>query len=136
MNLSGHPYLASMSLRSSFCTIAETDLTKLQRILNYMARVVTKSPPFTRRVPLLHSLHWLPVKYRVHLKIFLLTYNALHEGQPVYLHSPLATSLPSHSLRSNRGITECYGIASTTSYLNTDLAVASLNLATPRILEL
>ena len=32
--------------------VAETDLTKLQRILNSLSRVVTKSPPFTRTVPL------------------------------------------------------------------------------------
>ena len=85
--------------------IAETDLTKLQRILNHLARVVTKSPPFTRSVPLLRSFHWLPVKYRVHFKIYLLTYKALHEEQPAYLRSLIATSLPSRSLRSNRGIT-------------------------------
>ena len=85
--------------------IAETDLTKLQRVLNRLARVVTKSPPFTRSVPLLRSLHWLPVKYRVHFKICLLTYKALHEEQPVYLCSLIAISLPSCSLRSNRGIT-------------------------------
>ena len=42
--------------------IAETDLTKLQRILNRLARVVTKSSPFTRSVPLLRSFHWLLVK--------------------------------------------------------------------------
>ena len=51
------------------------------------------------------SLHWLPVKYRVHFKIYLLTYKALHEEQPVYLRSLIAISLPSRSLRSNRGIT-------------------------------
>ena len=85
--------------------IAETDLTKLQRVLNCLARVVTKSLPFTRSVPLLHSLHWLLVKYRVHFKICLLTYKALHEEQPVYLRSLISISLPSHSLRSNRGIT-------------------------------
>ena len=32
-------------------------------------------------------------------------YKALHEEQPVYLHSLLATSLPSRSRRSNKGIT-------------------------------
>ena len=73
--------------------------------LSRLARVVTKSPPFTDSVPLLHSLYWLPVKYRVHFKICLLTYKALHEEQPVYLRSLIATSLPSRSLRSNRGIT-------------------------------
>ena len=85
--------------------IAETDLTKLQRVLNRLARVVTKSPPFTRTVPLLRSLHWLPVKYRLHFKMCLLTYTALHEEQPVYLRSLIATSHSSRSLRSNRGIT-------------------------------
>ena len=85
--------------------IAETDLTKVQCVLNRLARVVTKSPPFTRSVALLRSLHWLPVKYRVHFKICLLTYKALHEEQPVYLRSLIAISLPSRSLRSNRGIT-------------------------------
>ena len=99
-----------MSSRFDYCNsllsgIAETDLTKLQRVLNRLARVVTKSPPFTSSVPLLRSLHWLPVKYRVHCKICLLTYKALHEEQPVYLRSLIAISLPSRSLRSKRGIT-------------------------------
>ena len=101
---------ALVSRRLDYCNsllsgIAETDLTKLQHVLNRLARVVTKSPPFTRSVPLLRSLHWLPVKYRVHYKICLLTYTALHEEQPIYLRSLIATSLSSRSLRSNRGIT-------------------------------
>ena len=101
---------ALVSSRLDYCNsllsgIAETDLTKLQHVLNHLALVVTKSPPFTRSVPLLRSLHWLPVKYRVHFKIFLLTYKVFHEEQPVYRRSLIATSLPSRSLRSNRGIT-------------------------------
>ena len=85
--------------------IAETDLPHLQRVLKRLARVVIKSPPFTRSVPLLRSLHWLPVKYRVHFKICLLTYKALQEEQPVYHRSLISISLSSRSLRSNRGIT-------------------------------
>ena len=101
---------ALVSSRLDYCNsvlsgIAETDLTKLQRVLSRLAHVVTKSPPFTRSIPLLRSLHWLRVKYSVHFKICLLTYKALLEEQPVYLHSLIAISLPSRSLRSNRGIT-------------------------------
>ena len=101
---------ALVSSRLDYCSsllsgIVETDLTKPQRVSNHLARVVTKSPPFTRSVPLLRSFHWLPVKYRVHFKICLLTYKALHEEQPVYLRSLIAISLPSRSLRSNREIT-------------------------------
>ena len=33
-----------------------------------MARLVTKSPPFTRSLPLLNSLHWLLVKFRIFLR--------------------------------------------------------------------
>ena len=101
---------ALVSSRLDYCNsllsgIAETDLSKLQRVLNRLACVVTKSPLFTRSVPLLRSFHWLPVKYKVYFKICLLTYKALHEEQPAYLRSLIAISLPSRSLRSNRGIT-------------------------------
>ena len=112
LDLDGAKLLANalVSSRFDYCNsllsgIAETDLTKLQRVLNRLARVVTKSPTFTHSVPLLRSLHWLPVKYRVNFKICLLIYKALHEEQPVYLCFLIAISLPSCSLRSNRGIT-------------------------------
>ena len=97
---------ALVSSRLDYCNsllygIADIDLTRLQRVQNQLARLVTKSPPFTRSLPLLRSLHWLPVRFRILFKINLLTYKTLREKQPVYLHSMLAASLPSRSLRSN-----------------------------------
>ena len=97
---------ALLSSRLDYCNsllygIADIDLTRLQRVRNQLARLVTKSPPLTRRLPLLRSLHWLPVRFRILVKINLLTYKTLCEKQPVYLHSMLAASLPSRSLRSN-----------------------------------
>ena len=76
---------ALVSSRLNYCNsilsgIADTDLTKLQRVQNRLAHVVTKSPPFTRSAPLLRSLHWLPVKFRVHFKICLLNYKTLSEN--------------------------------------------------------
>ena len=56
-----------------------TDLTKLQHIQSRLVHVVTKSPPFTRSVPLLYCLYWLPVKCRIFFKISLLTYKTLHD---------------------------------------------------------
>ena len=82
--------------------IADTDLVKLQCIQNRLAHVVAKSPPFSRSVPLLCSLHCLPVMFRILFKISLLTYKTLREKQPVYIHSMLDASLPSHSLGSNK----------------------------------
>ena len=96
--------------RHDFCNsllsgMADTDLVQLHRVQNRLAHVVTKSSPFTSSVPLLRSLHWLPVKFRIDFKICLLTYETLSEKQLVYLHSLLATPLPSRSPRSNKGIT-------------------------------
>ena len=81
--------------------IAGIDPTRLQRVQNQLARLVTKSPPFTHSLPLLRSLHWLPVRFRILVKINLLTCKTLREKQPLYLHSILAASTPSRSLRSN-----------------------------------
>ena len=99
--------IASITAICLLSGIAHTDLTKLQLVQNRLACacVVTKSQPFTRSVPLLHSLKWLPVKFCVDFKICFLTYIILREKQPVYLHSTLSTSLPSRSLRSSNGIT-------------------------------
>ena len=97
---------ALVSSRLDYCNslvygIADIDLTRLQRVQNQLAHLVTKSPPFTRSIPLLRSLHWLPVWFRILFKINLLTYKTLREKQPVYLHSMLAASIPSRLLRSN-----------------------------------
>ena len=97
---------ALVSSRLDYCNsllygIADIDLTRLQRVQNQLARLVTKSPSLTRNLPLLRSLQWLPVRFRILFKINLLTYKTLREKQPVHLHSMIATSIPSRSLRSN-----------------------------------
>ena len=62
-----------MSSRLDYCNsllygIANIDLTRLQRVQNRLAHLVTKSPPFSHSVPLVCSLHWLPVRFRTLLK--------------------------------------------------------------------
>ena len=90
---------ALVSSRLDYCNslfygIADIDLTRIQRVQNQLTRLVTKSPPFTRNIPLLRSLHWLPVRFRIFFKINLMTCKTLREIQPVYLHSMLAASIP------------------------------------------
>ena len=97
---------ALVSGRLDYCNslmygIADIDLTRLQRVQNQLVHLATKSPLFTRSLPLFRYLHWLPVRFRLLFKINLLTYETLREKQPVYLHSMLVASLPAHSLRSN-----------------------------------
>ena len=76
--------------------IADMDLTRLQHVQNQLARLVTKFLPFTRSIPLLHSLHWLPVRFRILVKITLLTCVKLRE-KTAYLasfHSGCIDSFP------------------------------------------
>ena len=56
-----------------------------QLVQNSLCRVVTRSSKFSHITPQLKKLHWLPVRYRVQLKIGLITYKILTQGQPVYL---------------------------------------------------
>ena len=100
------PATALVSGRLDYCNsllygIADIDLTWLQRVQNQLAHLVTKSSTFTRSLTLLRSLHCLPVRFRILVKITLLTYKTMREKQPVYLHCMLAASIPSRSLRSN-----------------------------------
>ena len=97
---------ALVSSRLDYCNsllygIADIDLTRFQHVQNQLVRLVTKSSPCTCSLPLFRSLHWLPGRFRILFKINLLTCKTLRGKQPVYLHSMLAASIPSCSLRSN-----------------------------------
>ncbi|KAI5105927.1 hypothetical protein C0J45_3624, partial [Silurus meridionalis] len=63
----------------------------------------------------LSSLHWLPVKFQIDLKLLLLTYKALNSLAPMYLSSLLTHYNPSRSLRSqNSGLLVVPRIAKST----------------------
>ena len=81
--------------------VTEKETSKLQGVLNCLARVVTKSPRFCHITPLLKSLHWLPVRYRIKFKLCSLTYQALTSGQPVYIRNMLQPSRKVRTLRSS-----------------------------------
>ena len=70
---------------SLFHNMPEKDIARLQRVQNCLARVVTNAPRFSRFVPILKRLHWLPVKFRIHFKICAITFRTLKENQPAYL---------------------------------------------------
>ena len=90
---------------SIYHNIVLKDLLKLQRVQNCLARVFTRSPLFSHSVPLLKSLHWLPVQYRIIYKICTITYQALSSKQPSYLYSLLTPARQSRQLlSSNRNL--------------------------------
>ena len=81
--------------------ISAKNLSRIQRIQNTLARVVTCSRSRSSSAPLLKHLHWLPVSARIHFKIALLTFKSLHTIAPSYLSSLIRPYVPSRALRSS-----------------------------------
>ena len=76
----------------------------LQLIQNAAAWVLTRTRKRDHISPVLASLHWLPVKFRIEFKI-LLTYKALHGQAPSYLTELIVPYYPTRTLRSlNAGL--------------------------------
>ena len=81
--------------------IPNREINKMQSVQNSLARVVTRSPRFCSVTPLLKSPHWLPVQFRIKLKIFTLSYKVIPSCQPVYLHNLLKPLNRTRDLRSS-----------------------------------
>ncbi|KAJ8390578.1 hypothetical protein AAFF_G00101840, partial [Aldrovandia affinis] len=71
-----------------------------QLVQNAAARILTRTKKYEHISPVLASLHWLPINYRVDYKVLLLTYKVLHGLAPSYLTDLLHPYNPPCSLRS------------------------------------
>ena len=85
--------------------LPDTMMTKLQRVQNTAARIVTRTARHDHITPVLKELHWLPVKYRVQYKLLVHTYKALYGQSPVYMRDMLEIYRPSRTLRSQNTMT-------------------------------
>jgi predicted nucleic acid-binding Zn-ribbon protein len=75
-------------------------LQKLQKIQNNGARIVSKTKRRQHITPVLKSLHWLPVEFRILYKIQLTTHKALNGRAPGYIRDLLQPYQPPRALRS------------------------------------
>ena len=84
----------------------ECHLHKLQRVQNAAARLVVQESRFCHITPLLNSLHWLPVKYRIVFKMLLTTFKAIHGLAPAHISelTSVRDTNGRHNLRSNNGL--------------------------------
>ncbi|KAF7705582.1 hypothetical protein HF521_020868, partial [Silurus meridionalis] len=90
-------------------------INKLQLVQNAAARILTRSRKYDHITPILSSLHWLPVKFRIDFKLLLLTYKALNGLAPMYFSSLLTRYNLPRSLRSqNSGLLVVPRIAKST----------------------
>lgn len=76
-------------------------LNQLQRVQNIAARIVAGKRKFDRIHPILKSLHWLPVQYRIQFKILQLTFKAIHHIGPDYICELITLYQTTRSLRSS-----------------------------------
>ena len=86
---------------SLFYGLPKYSINRLQKIQNSVARIVTRTSRSSHITPVLKSLHWLPVQYRINFKLCCITHRALSLKEPYYLNSLLINRLNSHSLRSS-----------------------------------
>ena len=97
--------------------LPDYQITRLQRVHNTAARILTRTQTFDHITPVLKDLHWLPVKQRIIFKIVTLTYRCLNDLAPRYLSDLLKPYSPTRSLRSSdtnllkvpKTRTKCYG---------------------------
>ena len=98
-----HSFVSSRldNFNSLLFGVPKHHLKKLQRVQNAAARVVTRSGKYEHITPVLMDLHWLPIVQRIHYKILLLTFKALHGMAPEYIQDLIKVSRKSRCLRSN-----------------------------------
>ncbi len=99
-----HAFITS---RLDYCNLLyyganQSSIGRFQMVQNAAARLLTGSRKFDHISPIFTSLHWLPVKQRIKLKILVAVFKALPGLAPAYLSDLVRCHNPSRALRSGK----------------------------------
>ena len=89
--------------KSLLTGINHKSLSRLQLVKNSAARLLTGFNRWLHITPVLASLHWLPVCFRIDFKNLLITFKARHGLAPEYIKDMLTPYKLVRSLRSAGG---------------------------------
>ena len=85
--------------------LPKKQIFKLQRVQSAAARLVVNIRKHSRITPVLRQLHWLPVDARIHFKVLLLTFKAIHRIALSYIQDLIKVKCKSsYNLPSNNAI--------------------------------
>ncbi|XP_052713809.1 uncharacterized protein LOC128187403 [Crassostrea angulata] len=114
-----------------------SSLSRLQRVQNTAARIITRTRKYDHITPVLVKLHWLPIEQRIQYKLILQAFKALHGTSPFYMQELVQVYKPNRSLRSENSMHLVQSRARTRSYGDRRLDVVSSTLweTFPKILD-
>ena len=97
---------AFITCRVDYCNtlligLPQRSLRQVQLIQNAAARILTKTKKRDHITPVLRSLHWLPVRFRIEFKTLLIVYKSLNGLGPKYIVNMLEQYHPNRCLRSS-----------------------------------
>ena len=75
--------------------------SNLQKIQNFVARLVLLALRPHHSTPLLEKLRWLPISERINYKVACMSFSAINGSGPAYLSELLHVYTPSRTLRSS-----------------------------------
>lgn len=98
---------AFISSRLDYCNALYTGLNqsllnRLQMVQNAAARLLTNTHERSHITPVLCSLHWLPVRFRVEFKVLMFVFKAINGLAPTYLSEMVTVYQPARTLRSSQ----------------------------------
>ena len=124
------------NLNSLLIGLPDNLLSKLQRIQYHAAKIVTKKNKSDHVTPLLFSLHWIPISFRIKYKIILITYKCLNGLAPEYQSCKLLPYKPTRTLRSQDNMLLVEKAANLSNYGDRSFSVVAPKLWNSLPLEL